>query len=110
MASGFLTACACMQQPRSEQRDAAAREVEEQVQQLYGALLRGPKGQRQSEGRALAVSSPEGTKALGEGIRSLLERHVEFIHQGHHHLLPVRAQINFIDFRWEPQHPRGMQT
>ena len=61
------------------------------MQQLYGALLRGPKGQSHAEDRGLAVSSPEGTKALGEGIRSLLECHVEFIHQGHHHLLPVRC-------------------
>lgn len=61
------------------------------MEQLYGALLRGPQGQKRplEDGLGLAVSSPEGTRAVGEGIRSLLERHVEFIHQAHHHLLPV---------------------
>ena len=87
------TTMCCMQEWTNEQLGSqAARELEEQVQQLYGGLLRGPKGQRQSEGLSLSVSSPEGSKALGEGIRLLLERHVQFIHQGHHHLLPVRPQ------------------
>ncbi|CAL8462438.1 g1971 [Coccomyxa elongata] len=82
------------QQPTGEEEGSqAARELEEQVQQLYGALLRGPKGQRHTEGLSLSVSSPEGTKALGEGIGSLLERHVEFIHQGHHHLLPRADEL-----------------
>lgn len=83
-----------MQQPACEEQGSqAARELEEQVLQLYGAMLRGPKGQRHTDGLSLSVSSPEGTKALGEGIGSLLERHVEFIHQGHHHLLPVPPQF-----------------
>lgn len=68
-------------------------QLEEHVRQLYGTLLRGPSGrQRRQEGSALSVNSPEGTKALSEGIHSLLEGHVEYIHQAQHHLLPVRAQ------------------
>jgi hypothetical protein len=70
--------------------DVLESEMDAQVRQLYGPLLQGPRGGRQAaEAARLAVSSPEGTKALSEAIRSLLERHVEFIHQAHHHLMPV---------------------
>jgi hypothetical protein len=70
-------------------------QLDARVAQLYGALLRGPvaghisQHRGQLEGANLGVGSPEGTQALSEAIHALLERHVEYIHQAHHHLMPV---------------------
>ena len=60
-----------------------------EVEQIYGALLHGPKKLPPTQGMRLPVRSPEGTQALSDAIHALLEGHVENIHQGHHHLLPV---------------------
>ena len=65
--------------------DAASAEVE----QMYGALLRGPRRLRPPEGMGLPLRTPEGTRALSKAIHCLLEGHVEYIYHAHHHLLPV---------------------
>ena len=64
--------------------------VSAEVEQIYGALLHGPKKQGPTEGMRLPLRTPGGTKALSEAIHALLEGHIEYIHQAHHHLLPVR--------------------
>ena len=64
--------------------------ISAEVEQMYGALLRGPRKLRLPEGMALPLQTPQGTRALSEAIHSLLEGHVEYIHHAHHHLLPVR--------------------
>ena len=63
--------------------------VSAEVEHIYGALLHGPKKQAPTEGMRLPLRTPQGTKALSEAIHALLEGHVEYIHQAHHHLLPV---------------------
>lgn len=67
--------------------------VSAEVEQIYGALLHGPKKLGPTEGMGLPLRTPQGTKALSEAIHSLLEGHVEYIHQAHHHLLPVQHSI-----------------
>ena len=80
----------CSQGSNGGGRRAPHGSQDAQIEQLYGAMLRGPSGQqRAGDWAGLGVSSPEGTKALSEGIHSLLEVHVAFIHQAAHHLLPV---------------------
>ena len=69
--------------------DAASSEVE----QMYGALLRGPRKLRPPEGMSLPLRTPQGTRALSEAIHGLLEGHVEYIHHAHHHLLPVGCSL-----------------
>jgi len=69
---------------------ATADAVSGEVEQIYGALLHGPKKQAATEGIQLPLRTLQGVKALSEAIHALLEGHVEYIHQGHHHLLPVR--------------------
>ncbi len=64
--------------------------VSAEVERIYGALLHGPKKQAPTEGMRLPLRTPQGTKALSEAIHALLEGHVEYIHQAHHHLIPVR--------------------
>ena len=64
--------------------------VSAEVERIYGALLHGPKKQAPTEGMRLPLRTPQGTKALSEAIHALLEGHVEYIHQAHHHLMPVR--------------------
>ena len=67
--------------------------VSAEVEQIYGALLHGPKKQAPTEGMRLPLRTPGGTKALSEAIHALLEGHIEYIHQAHHHLLPVRLLL-----------------
>lgn len=86
----------CAQVGAASTKSGSEAEAEAQIEQLYGDLLGGPKqAQRTAQERAraagLAVASPEGTAALSEGIAGLLKGHVEWQHQAHHRLLPVRA-------------------
>ena len=69
--------------------------VSTEVEQIYGALLQGPRKLRPPAGMDLPLRTPQGTRALSEAIHCLLEGHVEYIHHAHHHLLPVGCSSAF---------------
>ena len=74
--------------------------VSAEVEQIYGALLHGPKKQAPTDGMRLPLRTPQGTKALSEAIHALLEGHVEHIHQAPHHLLPVSLLKSPLSNSW----------
>ena len=79
-----------LQEDTAVSMGGAADTVSAEVERIYGALLHGPKQQAPTEGMRLPLRTPQGTKAFSEAIHALLEGHVEYIHQAHHHLMPVR--------------------
>jgi hypothetical protein len=83
---------------------APADAVDAGVEQIYGALLHGPRKLPPMQDMGLPVKSPEGTQALSDAIHALLEGRVQYIHQGNHLLLPVSCLLQRISI-WP--HPYG---
>eukprot|EP00884_Botryococcus_braunii_P003612 jgi/Botrbrau1/13251/Bobra.0199s0018.1 len=77
-------------------------EMSRHIQSHYAEILRGPRNLTLpiSAGTKTAVSSLEGQRLLGESIRALREKHVEFAHQV---VLRLMQRIEAARRTWERQ-------
>lgn len=70
------------------------REVEAQIERLYGDVLRGPKAVAlPSESAGAGAGSPEGQRRLATSAAALRASHVEFQHQAAHDLTQRLVQL-----------------